>query len=359
MALTRRDMVRSWLLGSGCLFAMPSLAQTKSAVDPIIFAEKIHPKSDITDLLDGALEECSKRRLGSIVLPAGDFFAKSIKLRNNARLIGRSPDATNLIVRNNSTEQAFLTIDEGPVVRSGLQSLRLQGGERGRPINPGQWAIHAQARPRQGAKIAHGGLWQSVFQDVEIRGFSQGVYLEGGGGANLTPHQFLSFRDFFIFLPHGPTGPSMKITGQCAQVIFQQCQFDCPGFRSTFPQVEMGPGAGGRVTPAVLRFDVCTFQNGRHGVVLSNNQNIAFNTCWFEQLDGGIDVGEGCAAVTIDGCRFANAGNVDPAVSFAPGTQGALRSNIFAGKETRVSRSIGSGANVVDENNAFFWGAGQ
>ncbi|SON54767.1 Pectate lyase superfamily protein [Hartmannibacter diazotrophicus] len=360
MELTRRDVVRSWLLGSGCLFAMPSLAEDNTVGKPVVFAEKIHPKSDITDLLDDALEECSKKRLGAVVLPAGEYYAKSIKLRHNTKLIGMGASSTRLIARSRSEASAFLTIDEGPVVRSGAKGLSLIGGTNAKPFNPGQWAFHAEARPEPGAKLAHGGLWQSLFEDIEIRGFSQGVHLDGGGSSTLLPNQFLSFREFFVFLTPEPTGPSMKVTGQSAQTIFQQCQFDCQGSRSPYPTVEIGPSErSGRVAPAVLRFEVCTFQNARYGALLKNTQNVSFETCWFEQLDGGVEVGEGCSAVTIEGCRFANAGNIDPAVSFAPGTQGAVRSNVFAGKETRVSRRFGAKADVVDENNSFFWGAGK
>jgi hypothetical protein len=326
-------------------------------------SEAIKPNTDITAVLDRALQLAAQRNVGQVLLPGGEYLVETIKMRSRVKLKGLGRGATRLKTIAGATANALVTLSEGPVINAGLEGMTLVGGTPDRAINPSQWAIDLDAKPVAGSKPPNGGLWWSSIQDVGIVGFSKGVRLQGGAipGNYQLPHQFVSVRDFVVYLSKDASGPALKLAGQVAQISFDQCQFDHFGGIGDLTLLELGRvnSTAGGPEPSLLRFEMCTFQSARQAVAMAEVQNVSFNSCWFEQLQGGIEVGKNSSGVIVNGSRFANAASLKPAIEFLEGSHGTVSSNIFAGSATRSSVRSAAKSRVVLSNNVQTLGAAE
>jgi hypothetical protein len=355
---------------SGLLSGVASLSSAQAALDgstPLLLAEVaegIRPGTDITVALDRALQTAQDHQIGELVVPAGDYLVRSVRMRNGVKLKGLGRGSTRL---NATPDNAgsFVVLSNGPVIQTAIEGMTLQGGTPTAATNPSQWAIDFEAKPVPGSVPAHGGFWWSFIQDVAVHGFSKGVRFQGGAvpGNYMLPHQFVSFRDLVVYLSQDAQGPALKIAGQVAQFAFDQCHFDHTNGIADFTLVEIGRvGNTSTATgpePSLLRFNVCTFQDARLAIAMVETQNVSFESCWFEQLQGGIQVGKNCVGVTISGCRFANAGSIEPAVSFLENAHGTVSTNVFAGSQTKSSIHVAPTSRVALSNNIQTLGAGQ
>jgi len=355
---------------SGLLSSVACLSSAQAALDgstPLLLnevAEGIRPGTDITAALDRALQTAQDHQIGEVVVPAGDYLVRSVRMRNRVKLKGLGRGSTRLKATPGNAG-SFVVLSNGPVIETAIEGMTLEGGTPMAATNPSQWAIDFEAKPVPGSVPAHGGFWWSFIQDVDVMGFSKGVRFQGGAvpGNYLLPHQFVSFRDFVIYLSQDAQGPALKLAGQVAQFAFDQCHFDHTNGIGDFTLVEIGRvGTTSSATgpePSLLRFNVCTFQDARLAIAMVEAQNVSFESCWFEQLQGGIQVGKNCVGVTISGCRFANAGSVEPAISFLENAHGTVSTNVFAGSQTKSSVQTAPTSRVTQSNNIQTLGAGQ
>ncbi|WP_460451786.1 right-handed parallel beta-helix repeat-containing protein [Alsobacter sp. SYSU BS001988] len=219
-------------------------------------------------------------------------------------------------------------------------------------------AINITATPST-VGLAHGGLWWSSFERLEIVNFESGIELIGGKEDYLLPNQFLTFRD--IAVVNSATtqlGSGLHIEGQAGQIVFQQVHFD---FWAETGGIVIKLVQGGRVggpVPAAISFETVTCQNGSLGVLVDGCQNISFRNCWFENLDEGARVNATSVSVNIDSCRFANSGRTGAAIRFEKQSSGAVKGSVFAGSQTKRSILIDRDADVSVEGNQIIWGAG-
>ncbi|MCP3472148.1 glycoside hydrolase family 55 protein [Bradyrhizobium sp. CCGUVB1N3] len=358
---------RSFMSG---LFATAASLPAQSGVTPLrsLFltdlVDDLKPGTDITSSLDMALQIAMDRKIGEVVLPAGEYLVQSIKMRSRVKLKGLGRGSTRLKAVPGYTG-SFVVLGNGPIIHTSIEGMTLVGGTPAAATNPSQWAIDFEATAVPGSVPPNGGFWWSALQDVQLIGFSRGVRLQGGAvpGNYQLPHQFVSVRDFVVFLSKDAMGPALKITGQVAQFVFEQCQFDHNGGIGDLTLVEIGrvgdSSASAGPEPSLLHFSVCTFQDARQAVIMAHSQNVSFDSCWFEQLQAGIQVGKDSVGTTISGCRFANAASAQPAVEFLDNAHGTVSSNVFAGARTKSSIRVASSSRVTQTNNIQTLGASE
>ena len=356
---------RSFIGAAMAAFAAASVA--RASPGSMLALDEAYPRLrstiDITDPLQDAIMEAKRKGLGGVLIPSGEFKCRSLTLPSKVRLLGAGKGATRLRTIA-SDENAFITIEEGPIIRSGIEHITLVGGTPETATNPRQWALEITARPKEGEKITHGGWWWSKLDTVDIVSFGHGINLAGDTSSKfLLPHQFLSFRDMAILLSQDAAGPAVRMTGEDNQFVFQQCVFDRSGGMgpegSTL--VEIGdPGllSLGGAGPILLLFQMCTFQHADQAVAIRGSQNITFDTCWFEQLNSSILATERALGIHIRSSRFANAAKLRPAIEFSASTAGSIQTNMFVGAETAVPYKIDEDADVDVLGNISTLGAG-
>lgn len=352
-------------LGAPRLWSSSSAAATAGSNITDIISSK-QPMADYTEVFEAAILKQHRNRLGDLYVPAGVWPLRTLTLRDFVRLRGAGRNAT-ILKALPSDAPGFITLATGPVRSSGLSNLSLDGGSPDKATNPNQWAISLISRAEQQAEIPNGGLWSSEFDGITIYNFSRGIELVGDRTRKyMLPHQFLSFRNIVSQLSKDLVGPILRVAGQVDQVMFQQCLFDhwkrslTKDFelQSSALCVELGE-VGGENMPLAIHFDVCTFQSCRQAVEIAMAQNVLFTSCWFEELAKGIIVAKDGVGISILDCRFANAAAQGAAVQFSAGASGRIQGNVFAGKRTRQSIIVESGADVSVDANRLEWGAGE
>jgi hypothetical protein len=309
---------------------------------------------DNTKAFDRAIELASREGIGTIWIPPGEYPIRSLRLRGGVILRGSGRGAT-VISALASSEPAIVTLDEGPVLYSGLSGLTLQGGSVEKATNPGQWGMQLKAAPAPQGR-PHGGLWWSHFEDVGVNNFDRGIALEGGGKSYLLPHQFFSMRDMQVIMPMSAVGPNLLLSGQVNQGMFQQIHFDS---LSTLVSsaIHLMRDSSGEVGPGLHHFDLCTVQSVPLGFLIDSAQNITISNTWFENDGAGVHVLKDSFAINILQNHFANAGQDAPAIRFDDGTSGSVRENLFAGPRTRGTVEIARSAKVQCDDGTIIWGA--
>jgi hypothetical protein len=311
---------------------------------------------DNTEAFARAIEAVHQRRLGTLWIPPGEYPLRSLQLRDCVAVRGAGREST-VLQALAGNDPGFVTIQRGPVRHTGLVGLTLRGGTREKAKNAQQWALYVVARAAPSGH-PHGGMWYSGFEDLNIENFDRGISLEGGGNNYLLPHQFFSMRDIVVDLAKSASGPSLSMSGQVAQGLFQQCLFDGASLLDK-PAIHLRPDNGGDVAPALHHFDVCTIQTARLGILIEQAQNIALSNCWFENVHASIRVAPGSYGISITGNRFANAGEAAPAITFEPDTSGTISGNVYAGDRTREPAHVASDAKVSGDGGTSIWGAGR
>jgi hypothetical protein len=310
---------------------------------------------DNTEAFAKAIEVVHQRRLGTLWIPPGEYPLRTLQLRDCVVLRGAGREST-ILQALAGNDPGLVTIEQGPVRHTGLASLTLRGGTREKAKNEQQWALRVVARAAPFG-YPHGGMWYSRFEDLSIEYFDRGISLEGGGNTYLLPHQFFSMRDMLVDLPRSASGPSLLMSGQVAQGLFQQCLFDSAGLLNA-PAIHLRLDEGGHLAPSLHHFDVCTIQTARLGVLIEQAQNITISNSWFENDHAGIQVAQGSYGINITGNRFANAGESAPAITFEQDTTGTIDGNVYAGDRTRETTHIASDAKVSRDGGTSIWGAG-
>lgn len=171
-----------------------------------------------------------------------------------------------------------------------------------------------------------GGLWESVFENIEITGFD-GVSLALLGGVvnTLTPIQENTFRFFKVYRASTNSGAALYAHGQVEHISFPDCRFDGNGDGVTpiggtdiyigrcfaASQSQIGPyGTGTALSaqaPNVITFTNCSTEQADQAVLIDACQNVVIENQWFEQNNNGVKTQNG-AQLTMIAPRFVSSG---------------------------------------------------
>ena len=238
----------------------------------------------------------------TVFFPNGKYRIKHLLLKSNISLIGESIGGTHLVSNDIGTQDQFLfDIDFGAVYLD-IKNFTING-KIDTNTNKGCFLFEAKSDPVAG----HGGLWYSRLSNISIVNFNgNSIYLKGGTNWQL-PNQFNIFENVRV-LKGADWGYALKISGQCGQHTFLNCQFDGFYRNDTF---SLGPNVY-ILTPAnspgsaVISFINSTFQDSDYGVLIDNSENITFDNCWLENLGVAIVINNS-NAINVLNSRFANA----------------------------------------------------
>jgi hypothetical protein len=286
---------------------------------------------------------------GVINLPSGRLPVLPFVLKSGVILRGTGKGATNLVCVGSGTDAA-VSLGAGPIRYAGLQSLSITNDSRNCGIG-----LKFVSQPSASGK-AHGGLWWSAFSDLEILGFDCGLSLEGGGGNFLLPHQFVTFER--IYIRGTGAASSVQLKGQVNQVRFRDSMFelDRQASKSKFSMIDISEASSrGDPAPKVITFDQCTFQQAAVALSASRVQGLQISSSWFENNGISVTVSD-TIGLSIEGCRFANAGDMGAAVQLLGRSQGSEKNNVYAGEKTQSSLKI-DGASRLSTDSVAVWGA--
>ncbi|MGK2868822.1 MAG: glycosyl hydrolase family 28-related protein [Mycobacterium sp.] len=252
----------------------------------------------------------------TLYLPAGDYLADGLILRDQSRIRGAGPEATVIRAVPGSRNSAVLTIDSGPV-----RSVLLEGvGVIAADGNGEQHGIHVAARRVRGDNAS--GLWHSDFRNVRVYNFGGAqMWLQGGGQDALDPVQFLTFSNVVLERRHDSARSiSLLMSGQVNQTLWMNGRIDGFGSRGEHPGVNVkicrqldnyAPEPDGSTRYVSNRsghshlFANVSIQQGQLGVYVDVAESVTFDTCHFEALDTGLlfaNTGQN----RVDRCHFAN-----------------------------------------------------
>jgi hypothetical protein len=311
---------------------------------------------DESKLFQDAIDYAHQHGL-ALYLPAGEYRADGIALRDRTRLIGAGPDACVIRAVPGSKNEAVLSITRGIVRGVLVEGIRLEGADNGE-----QHGIHVWARRGDGDDAS--GLWHSDFRNLHIYNFGGAqIWLQGGGTDALDPVQFLTMQNVEIERrPGSPQSIGLLMSGQVNQTVWLDGRID--GIGADHPGVNMkvcrelkeyDPSIDGSTQYVSDRaghthlFLGVSFQKAELGVYVDKAESITFDTCHFEGLDNGLlfsDTGQN----RVDRSHFANSALGEGGASSIRAINGSLVSgmaNIFIGDHGVMASADDSGAAIV------------
>ncbi|MET0865054.1 MAG: glycosyl hydrolase family 28-related protein [Nakamurella sp.] len=270
--------------------------------------------ADQSKVLQDAIDFARDNGL-TLFLPAGNYLADNLILRDSTRLVGAGPDSSVIRAVPGSSSGALLTIDSGRV-----RSVLVDGIGFEAVGNVDQHGIHVHAR-RAGADDASG-LWHSAFRNIRVWGFAGAqLWLQGGGTDARDPVQFLTFTNVVLERQHdSERSMSLLMSGQVNQTVWLNGRID--GFGSQGEH----PGTNVKICRQLDLYDPTTddssqylsnksghthlfagvsFQQAQLGVYVDNAESITFDTCHFEGLDNGL-LFSNAGQNRVDRSHFAN-----------------------------------------------------
>ncbi|MBD3816213.1 MAG: hypothetical protein IE913_07145 [Halothiobacillus sp.] len=332
--------------GLAALLALPAAMSSSRGAGKLASE---NPASDITKDLQSQIDACNARGGGIVAIPEGRNGFTQLKLRSNVKLRGSGQRASNLVALAEPHTPAFV-MAEGPVLHVSMANMSIWRGDGG-----SKTAFELIARSALQGK-PHGGLWHSLFSDIELIGFDLGISLQGGADGYMLPHQFLSFERMAV-LGNG-TNSAVQLYGQVNQARFRDCMFDTLDKSETKTAViDLGKLGEGDNSPKLTSFDQCTFQHNSLAIHARDAQSINICNSWFEN-NGTAILADSCLAIDVRTCRFANSGP-QGVVRNIGGSEVSLEHCIFAGaKSAKPSVTEGVGKTELRSNRSI-WGAGQ
>ena len=314
--------------------------------------------ADVSRNLQDAIDFARDNGL-TLYLPAGDYLADGLILRDQSRIIGAGPDLTVIRAVPGSGESAVLNIDSGRVRSVLLDGIGLEAAEG----SGEQHGIHVWAR-RAGDDSASG-LWHSDFRNVRVYNFGGAqLWLQGGGQDALDPIQFLTFTNVVLERRHDSgRSISLLMSGQVNQTLWLNGRVDGFGSRGDHPGTNVkicrqldtyAPETDGSTGYLSNRtghshlFANVSFQQAHLGVFVDAAESITFDTCHFEGLDNGL-LFANSGQNRVDRCHFANSAEGGGEAYSVRAVDGAVVSgtdNVFVGRYGLMASCDDSGATV-------------
>ena len=274
---------------------------------------------DYTNAFQNAVEFATLNTLNDpelkdsvIYIPNGNYRINQLTLKSGISLIGESMEKTLIQTTVGHNVDYMFKIEAGPVILN-MSNLFFFGRDE---TNAGCFLFEAQAI---GDPI-QGGLWNSSFKNIQIKGFKgHGIYLMGGeptippsSNPYVAPNQFNTFENVRVVKTVNFSN-ALKMTGQNGQDTFLNCTFDGYSLNNhtIFPKGHnVNISNVGALKTAILSFINCIFQDADYGIYIDYAENINIDGCWFENLGVAITVNgtyNSCRDITIQNNRFANA----------------------------------------------------
>jgi hypothetical protein len=158
------------------------------------------------------------------------------------------------------------------------------------------------------------GLWNSIFEDIGIIGFSGiGLHLRGRTNDFASDHQWLLFNNVVVERNSGG-GNGLRLEGSVFELRFRNCQFDGQGLGDGTNVYIGGYGGGLSGVPTSIVFEGLVSQRADTAVQIDGGINILFYGSHHEGLLNGYNVtnntGIGLFGLSIMDSYFAgNVGN--------------------------------------------------
>lgn len=291
-----------------------------------------------------------------LYVPAGEYRADGLVLRNNTRIVGAGPEQSVIKAVPGSDRPALLTVASGV-----LRGVRIEGiGLEAAASNGEQHGIHVYARRGDGDDAA--GLWHSDFENVRVYNFGGAqMWLEGGGPDARDPIQFLTFKNVELERRNDSARSlGLLMSGQVNQTVWLGGRIDGFGSRGDHPGANVkicrqlegyGPETDGSTSYLSNRsghthlFSNVTFQQAQLAVYVDQASSITFDTCHFEGLESGLLFTNGGAS-RVDRSHFANSATGPD--SDSPFSIKAERGSIVTGSANVFLGKFGDMASVAD-----------
>ena len=308
-------------------------------------------RTDDTEAIQRTIDAVSREQSGAVFVPPGRYRIRSLTMRHGVAIQGVGAKAS-MLEALPSDAPALISLDDGPVQFADLRALRLVGGRAGQAINPGQWAVHYEARPIDEPPF-HGGAWFTSFDTVYVTDFDNGLWFEAGASGYLLPHQFNRLNNVIVTINATPAGRALLCHGQCNQFDYTACVFDRRSWSEGI-NIELGSGMPDANTPKLHHLNLVTAQRATTALAIRGAHNVTVENCWFENLHQAIDASGEAEGLLITRCRFANAAGDGFCARFGPRAHGAFTDNLVAGAVHRMLVND-SRIGVEAHGNRLYW----
>lgn len=271
----------------------------------------------------------------TVFIPNGSYIITNIILKSGISIIGESISDTLIYSPGGASGDYLFEMEIGPVFLN-VSNLKLIGNETEKGC------FHFKAMGALNSP-QHGGLWYSVFKNMQISNFKgDGIYIEGGEEFSdyLQPNQFNVFENIRV-TKSTDFSSALRITGHNGQLSFINCTFDGFYQNATYSKGQnINISNKDKYSSAVISFINCTTQNADYGFYIAFAGNITIDNCWFENLGVAITVKSNTTnkintvmskSVNILNSRFSNASGFGSL--YAP-------NNIKAGQCISVNQSF-------------------
>jgi hypothetical protein len=268
-------------------------------------------------------------------------------------VIGANPiNGTNLFCEYNGD---CLSLAAGPIQGAIVSNLGLTGD----PSQPNGRGIHLNAAA---GSYNTGGLWNSTFTNILVSNFAQEcMWMDGGGGEGYQynlPNQIDTFNQFQCDGPNQSHPANLiKMTGQAAQILFQNGQVNGNGYSGGSSSFYPNPliaieekTTGLSDTPVDVKFYGYTYEVGTQGLYVGEGgYNIHFDNGYVENVSSPL-IAQRASGLTFSGNHIANSGNTTAIAQFEGGVTGGMRDNFeYGGGVTVAALAVCTGSgNTVD-----------
>lgn len=312
---------------------------------------------DVSKQLQDAIDFARTNGL-TLYLPAGEYLADGLVLRDWSRIIGAGPDATVIRAVPGSRTAALLAIDSGPVRSVLVDGIGLEGAGNGE-----QHGVHIAAR--RGGDDTASGLWHSDFRNIRVYNFGGAqLWLQGGGQDARDPVQFLTFTNVILERRNDSARSlSLLMSGQVNQTLWLNGRIDGFGSRGDHPGANIkicrqlnayAPEFDGSTAYLSNRtghshlFANVSIQQAQLGVYIDAAESVTFDTCHFEGLETGL-LFSNSGHNRVDRSHFANSALGGEDAFCLRATNGAVVSgseNVFIGRYGVMASRDDSSAEV-------------
>lgn len=299
----------------------------------------------------------------TVFIPNGVYYIRKLTMRTGVRLLGGSISYTQIqsVYDDNSylIELDNVTPDPYNEERIGVtRDIHIEGMTFYGNVDQAEWdkKTHKLTKTKGcfgfvAENKKSPGIWDSVFRDINIQGFTGHSIVFQGGIKNddwSMPMQFITMEGVQVesigqlrkkYPDFKNEHHALMLLGSCGQFSLTNCRFDGssfpanpndPDFDFTTTNIYIGTdaipaGHEGVLLPhpSVITFNTCTVQMGAIGVIIESSSNIKFDSCWFERFERAI-IAKGRFAksksINILNCMFGYcAGNYGIESEYPPG----------------------------------------
>lgn len=208
-----------------------------------------------------------KKGITNIKLLDGNYYFSRIILPSSININGNGYMKTSINALL-SQYSHFISLDYGVIANTKIKNLKINGNLN----NNEQTGLYIYALP---SNNSNGGLWNTIFEDLEIRNFTENqIYFKGydPNNTHLVVNQFITFNNINA-IGNANAKDVLKIEEQQGQFLFNNCRFDNASDDYYNINIEYGD----------VLFNMLTTQNCKNAI-RSKGSNIQINHPWIENI---------------------------------------------------------------------------